>query len=421
MPPDQATFYHLGVALAIGFLIGIERGWSERDEQEGTRVAGVRTFALIGLLGGASALVAQPLGAWVPAVGLLALASLFATAHVIRSRLRTDQLGITVPVAGLLTFVLGAIAASGAVTAAAAAAVVAALLLSSKPTLHRWLGTLSREELAAGLQLLLLSVVVLPLLPDQGYGPWQALNPHRIWWMVVLIAAISFVGYFAVKTAGTRKGSLFTALFAGLSSSTALTLHFSRLARTRPELRQLFATGILLACGTMLPRMAVVLALIAPALLPSALPAIALMTLTLYGVALLQWRSLDGDRGETATPLANPLELRAAIGFGVLLALVMVLAKAMELWLGDAGVLALAAASGIADVDAITLSLAGMSRSSLDPRIAVTGIVVAAASNCLVKGGMAVAVGGARLTLPVALPLAAAALLGPLAVWLTLW
>jgi uncharacterized membrane protein (DUF4010 family) len=421
MSPDQATFFHLGVALAIGLLIGVERGWSERGEQEGTRVAGVRTFALIGLLGGAAALIAQPLAALVPAMGLLALAGLFATAHVVRSRVRPDQLGITVPVAGLLTFLLGAIAASGAVTVAAAAAVVTALLLSSKPALHRWLDTLSREELAAGLQLLLLSVVVLPMLPDQGYGPWEALNPHRIWWMVVLIAAISFVGYFAVKTAGARKGSLFTGLFAGLSSSTALTLHFSRLSRTRPEMSDLFATGILLACGTMLPRMAVVLAVMAPALLSAALPAIVVMTLTLYGFALLHWKSLKDDRGETATPLTNPLELRAAIGFGALLALVMVLAKGMELWLGHAGVLALAAASGIADVDAITLSLAGMSRTSLDPKIAVTGIVFAAASNCLVKGGMAVAVGGTRLALPVALPLAAAALLGPIAVWLSLW
>jgi uncharacterized membrane protein (DUF4010 family) len=421
MSPEQATFYHLGVALAIGLLIGVERGWSERGEQEGTRIAGVRTFALIGLLGGAAALVAQPLGVWVPGLGLLALGVLLATAHVVHAQVRRDQLGITGPVAALLTFVLGALAASGEVAVAAAAAVVAALLLSSKPALHGWLGTLSREELSAGLQLLLLSVVVLPLLPDQGYGPWQALNPHRIWWMVVLIAAISFIGYFAVKTAGTRKGSLVTALFAGLSSSTALTLHFSRLARTRPDFGHLFATGILLACGTMLPRMAAILALIAPALLPSALPGIALMTLTLYGVALVQWRSLGGDRGEGATPLTNPLELRAAVGFGALLALVMVLAKGMELWLGDAGLMALAAASGIADVDAITLSLGGMSRAGLDPKIAVSGVIIAAAGNCLVKGGMAVAVGGARLAVPVAVPLAAAALLGPLAVWLTLW
>ena len=421
MSPEQATFYHLGVALAIGLLIGVERGWSERGEQEGSRIAGVRTFALIGLLGGAAALVVQFIGPLLLGLGVLALAALFATAHVVHAKVRPDQLGITVPVAGLLTFVLGALAASGEVPVAAAAAVIAALLLSSKPALHGWLGTLSREELSAGLKLLLLSVVVLPLLPDRGFGPWQALNPYRIWWMVVLVAAISFVGYFAVKTAGARKGSVYTGLFAGLSSSTALTLHFSRLARHQPGLSHLFATGILLACGTMLPRIAVILGITAPALLPQALPALVPMTLVLYGVALRHWWALPGKGSEVSTPLSNPLELRAALGFGALLALVMVLAKGMELWLGDAGVLALAAASGIADVDAITLSLGGMSQLTLDPKIAVTGILVAAGSNCLVKGAMAVAVGGTRLLLPVALPLTAAAVLGPLAVWVNLW
>lgn len=421
MSSDQATFYHLGVALAIGLLIGVERGWSERGEQEGSRIAGVRTFALIGLLGGSAALVAPPLGVWIPGIGLLALGVLLATAHVVHAQARRDQLGITGPVAALLTFVLGALAASGAATLAAAGAVVAALLLSSKPALHRWLGTLSRDELSAGLQLLLLSVVVLPLLPDQGYGPWKALNPHRIWWMVVLIAAISFVGYFAVKTAGARKGSLFTGLFGGLSSSTALTLQFSRNARSQPDLGPLFATGILLACGTMLPRMGVILGVIAPALLPPALPALTLMSLTLFGVALIQWRRLGKDRSASATPLTNPLELRVAIGFGALLALILVLAKGVESWLGNAGVLALSAVSGIADVDAITISLGGMSQADLDPRIAVTGIIIAAASNCLVKGGMALAIGGPGLALPVALPLAIAATLGPLWVWITFW
>jgi len=421
MSPEQATFYHLGVALAIGLLIGVERGWSEREEQEGTRIAGVRTFALIGLLGGALVLVAPPLGGWLVALGLLALGGLFAAAHVVHARARPDQLGITVPVAGLLTFVLGALAASGQVAAAAAAAVVAALLLSAKPAMHRWLGTLRRHELSAGLQLLLLSVVVLPLLPDQGYGPWQALNPHRIWWMVVLIAAMSFVGYFAVKEAGARKGAVFTGLFAGLASSTALTLHFSRLARGQPDLSPMLAMGILLACGTMFPRMVVVLAVVDPGLLLPALLPLGLMTLVIYGAALRQWSALREPPGEAATAMTNPLELPVAIGFGALLALVMVLAKAVEVWLGNAGVLVLAAVSGIADVDAITLSLAGMAGTGLDLNIAVTGIVIAAAANCLVKGGMASVIGGRRLGLAVALPLAVAAGLGPVVIWLVRW
>ena len=421
MSPAQATFYHLGVALAIGLLIGVERGWSEREEQDGTRVAGVRTFALIGLLGGAVALVPPPLGAWLAALGLASLGGFFAAAYVVHARIRTDHLGITGPVAGLLTFVLAALAASGQVAVAAAGAVVAALLLSAKPVMHRWLGTLGRQEIAAGLQLLLLSVVVLPLLPDQGYGPWQALNPHRIWWMVVLIAAMSFVGYFAVKEAGARKGAIFTGLFAGLASSTALTLHFSRLARARPDLGPVLATGILLACGTMFPRIALVLAVAAPSALMAALLPLSLMTLAVYGAAFYQWWTSGEGPAQAAAPLSNPLELSAAIGFGALLALVMVLAKAVEVWLGSAGVLALSAASGIADVDAITLSLAGMTGTGLDLKTTATGIVIAAATNSLVKGGMATTIGGRRLGMIVALPLVVAAVLGPLAIWLTLW
>jgi uncharacterized membrane protein (DUF4010 family) len=421
MSPTQAAFYQLGVALAIGLLIGVERGWAEREEEEGTRVAGVRTFALIGLLGGAAAMAAQPLGLQLPALGLLALAVLFATGHAVHARARPEQLGITVPVAGLLTFVLGALAASGQPALAAAAAVVAALLLSSKPVLHRWLGQLRRAELSAGLKLLLLSVVVLPLLPDQGYGPWQSLNPYRIWWMVVLIATMSFVGYFAVKEVGARRGSLFTGAFAGLASSTALTLHFARLVRGEARLAPVLAIGILLACGTMFPRMLVVLTVAGPTLLQAAVPPLLLMTLIVYGAALRQWWVASNRREEAAAPLENPLELRSALGFGAFLALVMVLAKAVEVWLGGAGVLALAAASGIADVDAITLSLAGMTGSGLAPRVAVTGIVVAAATNSLVKAGMASAIGGKTLGLAVGLPLVAAAVLGPLTVWLTLW
>ncbi|WP_295452404.1 MgtC/SapB family protein [uncultured Thiodictyon sp.] len=419
MSPAQATFYHLSVALAVGLLIGIERGWSERDEEDGTRVAGVRTFALIGLLGGSATLVAPPLGTWLTALGLIGLALLFATAHAIRARSRPDHIGITVPVAGLLTFVLGALAASGQVAVAAAGAVVAAVLLSAKPVLHHWLTTLQRQELAAGLQLLLLSVVVLPLLPNQGYGPWQALNPYRIWWMVVLIAAMSFVGYFAVKEAGARKGAVFTGIFAGLASSTALTLHFSRLARSQPDLSPMLATGILLACGTMFPRMALVLAVAAPsALLPALLP-LGLMTLVVYGAAFYQWWTAGDSPAAAATTLTNPLELTAAIGFGAFLALIMVLAKWVEGWLGSAGVLALAAASGIADVDAITLSLAGMTGLTL--QTVVTGIIIAAATNSLVKGAMATIISGRRLGASVALPLVGAAVVGPLAVWITLW
>ena len=149
--------------------------------------------------------------------------------------------------AGMLTFALGALASLDYIAVASAVGVATALVLGFKPELHHWLKTISRAELLAMLKLLLISVVLLPVLPDRGFGPWLALNPYEIWWMVVMIAGISFAGYMAVKIAGARKGILFTGLFAGFASSTALTLHYSRLARVDRELTKVLAAGVLIA------------------------------------------------------------------------------------------------------------------------------------------------------------------------------
>ena len=300
MTAEQQTFYYLSVALAIGLLIGTERGWEERHAEEGARVAGLRTYGLIGLAGGASALLAGHLGALVLGLALVALGALVTSVYVVSLR-REQDAGITSFVAMLLTFLYGALATTGEVSAATAAAVVTTLLLGAKPYLHRWLSGLNGQELRAGIQLLLISVVVLPILPNQGYGPWQALNPYAIWWMVVLIATISFAGYVAVRIAGTSRGIILTGLLGGLASSTALTLHFSRMARAGEASPSLLAIGILLACGTMFPRMALVLAVIAPgALLPALLP-LGLMMLVVYGAALRQWWTSDAPQETTAT------------------------------------------------------------------------------------------------------------------------
>jgi uncharacterized membrane protein (DUF4010 family) len=259
--------------------------------------------------------------------------------------------------------------------------------------------------------------VLLPVLPDQGYGPWQALNPYRIWWMVVLIAMISFAGYFAIKIAGAQRGIVFTGVFGGLASSTALTLHFSRMSRRSAALTSILAMGILLACGTMFPRMLLVASVLNPALFKPLLVPAAVMALLAYLPALFYWRAQSHKKTDAASPLKNPLELKTALSFGLLLALVMLLGKALQNWFGEAGVLALAAASGVADVDAITLSLARMSQDDLALQIAVTGIVTAAAINSLVKGGMATFIGGRDIGLRVGLPLLGSAIGGLVSVW----
>jgi len=420
MTEAQQVFYHLGVALAIGLLIGTERGWKERGAGEGQRVAGVRTYGLIGLLGGGVVLLAEHLGPLLAGLAFVGLAGALATVYVVNLR-RQDDVGITSLVAGLLTFVFGGLAAAGEVAVAAACAVVTTLLLSYKPLLHQWVGALESKELRAGIKLLLISVVLLPILPDRGYGPWQVLNPYTIWWMVVLIAAISFVGYFAIKIGGARRGTVFTGLFGGLASSTALTLHFARLARHDDGIMPLLAMGILLACGTMFARMLVIAAVVHPPLLPAlAVPAL-VMALLVYGPALVYWRLKKRMETGAAQSLKNPLQLRAALGFGLLLGLVMLLGRALEEWFGELGVLALAAASGVADVDAITLSLARMSSEDLALRVAVAGMVIAAAVNGLAKAGIAAAVGGRRVGLQVGLPLLASAIGGLAATWWLVW
>jgi uncharacterized membrane protein (DUF4010 family) len=408
MDPD---FFHLAVALGIGLLFGAERGWQQRSAPDGGRVAGVRTFGLLGLLGGAAGLLTGEGGALVLGLVFLGLVVTLTVAHVVEA-LHTPDISITSLAAGLLVFLLGALATRGEAGLAAAAAVVATLLLSYKPTLHRWLGALELAELRAGILMLLLTVVVLPVLPDRGFGPWQALNPHAIWWMVILIAGISFVGYFAVRSAGTRRGLLVTGLAGGIASSTALTLQLSRAARGNEEAVPALASGVLLACGTMLPRMVLVASLLNRSLLePLLIPALA-MGLVVYLPIGLYWHRARHARVDLPSPLKNPFEWRAALGFGALLALIMLLGEALRQAFGERGVIALAAASGVTDVDAITLSLARMSSSELATDVAAFAMILAAAANNAAKGVLAWSLGGRALGLRVGTVLVTSSAIG---------
>lgn len=413
MPTHTEAFVQLAVALAIGLLIGIERGWQRRDVGEGQRVAGVRTYSLIGLLGGATGLASGETGLWLIGLVFVGLAISLATAYAVTTRAGHD-VGITSEVAALSTFMLAVLAGLGQIAPAAAAAIIMAMLLRYKSRLHTWLDALKRDELTAGLKLLLISVVLLPILPNEGYGPWQALNPYLIWWMVVLIAAISFFGYVAIRIGGERRGIVFTGLFGGLASSTATTLEFARLAARRASLAPVLAAGILLACGTMFPRMTVVATIIHPPLFDRLwIPALLMSVATYLPVVhYLRGHRRDESERESASTLRNPLELKHALIFGALLAVIMLMGKALSAWLGDAGLWTLAAASGIADVDAITLSLADMSRAGIALPVAALGIIIAAGVNSLFKGGMALTIGGRALGVRVLLPLVAAVVLG---------
>lgn len=396
----MGLFEQLGLALALGLLVGLERGWQERHADEGTRIAGLRTFGLISLLGGLCALLAKQVGPILLGLAFLTFALLVLVSHLDNIRQSGDR-GLTTVTATLVTFALGALTVTGHETVAAAGAVVVTTLLGLKPILHSWVARLRQEELYAVYKLLLISVVLLPVLPKENFGPWQSLNPYEIWWMVVLIAGVSFVGYFAVRIAGAGRGVLLTALSAGLVSSTALTLSFSRAARANPQGQRLFGAGIAFAAATMFPRLLLIVGIIQPSLGFYLLLPTTLMSFIIYGGGYWLWRGAKRQ----ATPhlmLDNPCDLGMAVKFGGLLTLVMLASHALKEWFGEIGLFVAAAISGMSDVNAISLTLARMAQD--DDKVlmvAAIGIFLAAMVNTLVKGGLAWGIGGARLGLPI--------------------
>jgi uncharacterized membrane protein (DUF4010 family) len=392
----EHLIWNLLIALLLGAIVGTQRGWVMRNSVEGSRVAGIRTFSLVGLLGGLVGILANIYTPLLIGFALIALVILTCIAFVIQQK-KSGDVSITGVVSIMVVFVLGNLTVSGEAVLAAAAAVITAVVLDNKRELHQALQKLQEYELDAALRLLLISIVMLPLLPNQSYGPWNALNPYEIWWMVVLIASISFVGYFAIKIGGAKRGILFTSVFAGLSSSTALTLQFSHLSREQASISPLLASGILLSCGTMFPRLLIVLSVINPQLVKLLWPIVMAMMVALYIPAWWIWRRSEFEQIEQSNKQTNPLALQSALFFGLVLAVIMLLAHALSDWFGNAGVLILSALSGITDVDAISLTLGRQSTQTLSVTTAALGILIAASVNTIVKMGMVIAIGDKKL------------------------
>lgn len=391
-------FQRLSVALAVGLLIGLERGWRGREEDEGDRTAGLRTFALSGLLGGVWGAIGKAAG---PGGGDFALGAAFSIFAVIfafyryREVERDGTFGVTTVVAAMLTFALGALAVLGSVEAAAAGGVAAAVLLAWKSVLHRWLQRLTREELRSALMLLAMTFVLLPLLPHHTVDPWDSLNPYEIWLMTIMIAALSFVGYLAIKLAGEQQGIAITGLAGGLASSTAVTMTLSRLAREHPEQRTLLVSGTLFADAMMAVRVLAIVGVINPRFVMSVAPSIGAMgaVFALGGVVLMRM-GMDGDHEREGLKLKNPFDMPMVLKFGALLGVVTVAAKVLTDFAGAAGAYAVAALSGLADTAAITLSMA---RGGADAQTATIAIFIAVAVNTIAKSAIAWWVGGTAM------------------------
>jgi uncharacterized membrane protein (DUF4010 family) len=412
---ETETLTRLGLSLAIGFLIGVERGWREREEKEGERAAGLRTFALIGLFGGVWGLLTREIGPAPMGLAFLAIAGAV-TLFRWREVEREGTFGMTTLVAAFLAFSLGALAVLGDMIAAAAAGVATAALLAAKEWLHGWLRVLTWPELRAALILLAMSFVALPVLPDKGYGPYEALNPYQLWLMTIVIAGVSFIGYVATKIAGERYGALIAGTAGGLVSSTAVTLDFARRTRAAPALWRPHLSGALAASTVMFARVIVVVALFGPGLLMAVAPALGVATLVSAAAALVLNHSFarrEAER-EGAAVVRNPFELATVLGFAALLAAILVLTRIVTEYFGGAGSIVLAAVAGLADVDAITLSMTGLADGP-EAGTAAIAILVAVAANSASKSVLAMTLGGRRFGLAYAGITAAALAAGAVA------
>ncbi|WP_138430228.1 MgtC/SapB family protein [Fodinibius saliphilus] len=391
MEQELTLIWDILSALGIGLLIGIERGWSGRLEDEGDRVAGIRTFSLVGLLGGVWAKLSNILDAWIFAVVFLGITALVITSYITEVKVNKEKdLGITTEVALLLTFSLGSWAAFGYHGYALGVAVIVVALLSLKPTLHKWLKVIEVKEVYGAIKLLVISVILLPLLPNKGYGPWDTINPYWIWWMVVLISGLSFIGYILIKYTGKDKGTILTAITGGLASSTAVTISLAQFARQQKKsASRIFIAGVLVASSIMFIRVGIEVAVVNITLLYPLIVPLTVMLILSMGGGIWLWRQhRDLDEEHPPLDIKNPLQFLTALQFGILLGLILLLATAMEQWYGDRGIYLLSLFSGLMDVDAITLTLSRMAKNGTESSVALLGIIIAVITNTMVKAGL---------------------------------
>ncbi len=381
------------VSAVIGLLVGTER------ERKPTAKAGVRTFALIAVLGTACALVAQSFDSpWMLPVGLALVGLTIAGAYLVDPTAVAEDSGTTSVVAAILVFVLGALNFLGERTLAVALGIGTTSLLYFKTELEGAATRLTSTDIRSMLQFGAVSAIVLPLLPDRSYGPYGVLNPFHIWLMVVLISGVSLAGYVAWRLTLERKGLLLTGLLGGVISSTATTFAYARHARAATHTPSAAMTVILLANLAMLVRVLLLAFVAAPQVVP--LLARTLGPALLLTAPALWWHfsRAGGEQGQAADGMRNPTQFGMALTFAGFYALILLLAAWLSDVFGAAGLFALSFISGLTDVDAITLSSSRLAaQGNIGVEDAAAAISLAVAANVMFKAGVAVAVGGRRV------------------------
>ena len=391
--PELATpLEAFATALGIGLLIGMER------ERRPDSAAGLRTFSLVAMLGCLFAMLGEKAGSgWLIGIGLLVVASAMIASNF-SSQQEEQYRGFTSEAAVIVTYGLGAAVWYGYATLAVMLAITTTILLYFKAELKQLSERTTPKDINSILQFSVLSFVVLPILPSHDFGPYDAINPRQIWWMVVLISGVALSGYLALRIIGSRHGAAVLGIFGGLASSTATTMMFSRHASEHTDLVRMSAIVIVIANIMVMIRIGLVASLVAPTL------ATPVFTVLLFGIvpgvilALLGWRNL-ARTGELPMPeVKNPTELKTAISFGAIYAIVLVAAAWLQDIAGNSGLYGVALVSGLTDADASVLSVLRMfNLDKLPGEEAVTAVTLALMANLVFKVGLVLGIGRARL------------------------
>ncbi len=388
LPPP---FLQLAVALGLGLLVGLQR------ERMDSAIAGIRTFALITVFGTVAAQLGQVFGGWVVAVGLVAVAGLVTAGNLARMSEGKAEPGQTTEVAALLMYGIGAWVVVGSMAAAVVLGGVVAVLLQLREPLHQLAGRMGEQDIKAIMQLVLVALVILPLLPNRPYGPYGVLNPYQVWWMVVLIVGISLLGYVGYKLFGARAGAVVAGVLGGVISSTASTASYARRTRKDPAKSRLAALVVMIASAVAFVRVLAEIAVVAPRSFLALAPPVAAAFGVAAAVAIGTWLVDRHDPEESPQP-GNPAELKSALFFGALYAAVLLgMAFARDRF-GMAGLYIVSAISGLADVDALTLSTARLvdaGRLAADP--GWRAILLAVLANLVFKGGLVAVLGSRRM------------------------
>ncbi len=389
---DLDIVFKLAVALALGFVLGSERQRAQLSRHE-IDYMGARTYAILCVLGVLSGLVSAEYYPRFWAAALAAVMLLLAIGYYLTA-IHQQDFGFTTEATALLTFILGLLIHGGRVRLSLAVGAAVLFLLFEKKSFAWIIKRAEDSDIRAVIKFAVITLIVLPLLPDRAVDPWGVLNPRQVWLFVILIAGISFAGYVLMRITGPRKGIGLTGVLGGVVSSTAVAVALSK--RRREAAPRPLAFAILVASTMMLPRLLLVVTVVRPS--PFRPLLVPLGTMTLAGLAgcLIFWRGSE-RKDEPEVPFANPFELLSAVKFGILFGAVLVATEGAKRYFGPAGLYAASAVSGLTGIDAISLTLAKMTGSGITVAAAALCVSVAAMSNTLSKLAIVYVVGGSRL------------------------